>query len=114
MPGGHVDENTSSDSHRDHTFCLQPAGRAGDRGTRAAAQVEYRAGPGEAYDVAGVLEPGQRVAAVNRSADGAYVLIEDPASSTVLGWLLADAIRVEKGDPTSVRLLPTALPTPVK
>jgi hypothetical protein len=78
-----------------------------------AAAAEYRTGPGPAYDVAGVLEPGRQVAAVGRSPDGAYLLIQDPGDPTVRGWLAAADAAV-MGDPIGLPVsTPPPTPTPV-
>jgi hypothetical protein len=49
--------------------------------------AEVRSGPGPAYDFVGELNPGQEVEAVGQSPDGDYLLVRDPASRVVLGWL---------------------------
>ena len=72
--------------------------------------TEYRTGPGQGYDLVGVLNPGQEVEAVGLSPDGEYLLVRDPANPVVQVWLKGDFATV-KGNPA---LLPisTPLPTP--
>jgi hypothetical protein len=71
--------------------------------------TEYRAGPGEAYDLLGVLEPGQEVEAVGRSPEGDYLVIRDPDDPGSLAWLPSDGA-ITIGNPTG---LPTAVPPPM-
>ena len=70
--------------------------------------TEYRTGPGQGYDLAGVLNPGQEVEAVGLSPDGEYLLIRDPANPVVLLWLKGDFATI-KGNPV---LLPISTPPP--
>jgi hypothetical protein len=71
--------------------------------------VEYRSGPGEAYDVVGTLDPGQEVEAVGRSQDGAYWIIRDPDNSATLYWLLDGIYLTVISTPLD---LPIATPPP--
>ena len=70
--------------------------------------TEYRTGPGQGYDLVGVLNPGQEAEAVGLSPDGEYLLIRNPANPVVLLWLKKDFATVT-GDPV---LLPISTPPP--
>jgi len=71
---------------------------------------EFRTGPGENYDLVGVLQPGQQAEVVGRSPEGDYWLIQDPANPAALGWLKSgNAVVV--GD-TSKLSIPTSPPSP--
>jgi hypothetical protein len=70
--------------------------------------AEYRTGPGEVYDLIGVLNPGREIEAIGVSPDGEYFLIRDPANLLVLGWLLRD-FTTYTGDPIG---LPISTPPP--
>ncbi len=72
------------------------------------AAAEYRTGPGQAYDLVGELNPGQEVEAVGQSPDGVYLLVRDPASRTILGWLKVDFTSLA-GNPIG---LPISTPPP--
>jgi hypothetical protein len=72
------------------------------------APAEYRSGPGGEFETAGVLEPGRQVEAIGRSPDGGYLLLRDPATASVLGWL-ESASATTSGNPFS---LPTYAPLP--
>jgi hypothetical protein len=71
--------------------------------------TEYRTGPGQAYEVIGVLNPGQEIEALGRSPDGDYLLIRDPASPVSLGWLKHEDVTVS-GNPVA---LPISTPPPM-
>jgi hypothetical protein len=94
--------------------CNLPAGSVAQPGAQGAllvsvdAPVEYRSGPGVEFDPAGVLEPGRQVEAIGRSPDGGYLLLRDPATASVLGWL-ESASATTSGNPFS---LPTYAPPP--
>jgi hypothetical protein len=74
--------------------------------------TDYRTGPGQSYDVVGVLNPGVEVQAVGRSADGNYLLIRDPANPANLWWLDGQFVTTT-GDPTGLAIF-TPPPTPTK
>ena len=94
--------------------CNLPADQAGLPAAPGAllvsvdAPAEYRSGPGSEFELAGVLEPGRQVEAIGRSPDGGYLLLRDPASASVLGWL-ESAQATTSGNPFS---LPTYAPPP--
>ena len=94
--------------------CNLPVGLAGQPAGPGAllvsgnAPAEYRTGPGAEFEPAGVLEPGRQVEAIGRSPDGGYLLLRDPASASVLGWL-ESASAITTGNPFS---LPTYAPPP--
>ncbi|MCJ7677496.1 MAG: hypothetical protein MUO35_07225, partial [Anaerolineales bacterium] len=68
--------------------------------------TDYRTGPGDVYDLIGVLMPGQEFEVVGRSTEGGYLLIRDPAHPEVLGWLKSEGAAV------SGVLLGLPIPTP--
>ena len=67
--------------------------------------TEYRTGPGQGYDLVGVLNPGQEAEAVGLSPDGEYLLIRNPANPVVLLWLKKDFATVT-GDPVLLQSRP--------
>jgi hypothetical protein len=93
----------------------------GDKETPASAlkvsvsvATEYRSGPGQVYDVIGVLNPGREVEAVSRSPDGDYLVIQDPANPTSLVWLKSE-YATASGNPAALPIsLPPPTPTLVK
>ncbi len=75
--------------------------------------TEFRAGPGDGYDLLGMLLPGQEVDVVGLSSEGEYLLIQDPADPTVIGWLKAEAATLS-GNPIGLPVpTPPSTPTPV-
>ena len=72
------------------------------------AATEIRAGPGQVYDLVTVLNPSQQVEAVGLSPSGDYLLIRDPSTQEVLGWLTKDSITAS-GYPVG---LPISTPPP--
>ena len=72
-------------------------------------ETGYRSGPGPAYDVLGVLQPGQQVEAVGRSPEGDYLVIRNPDDPTSLAWLPSEDI-ITTGN---CKGLPTAVPPPM-
>ncbi len=72
--------------------------------------AEVRSGPGPTYDLVGELNPGQQVEAVGQSPDGNYLLVRDPSSRVVLGWLKRDLTSFA-GNPISLPIS-TAPSTP--
>ena len=70
--------------------------------------TEVRTGPGQVYDVVGLLNPGQEVEAVGISPDGQYWQVRDPANPEVLRWLKKDFATVS-GNPIG---LPISTPPP--
>jgi hypothetical protein len=77
------------------------------------AATEYRAGPGQSYDLVGVINPGQEVEAIGLSPDGNYLLIRNPADPVVLGWLNRDDTTI-LGNPVKLPIsTPPSTPTPV-
>jgi hypothetical protein len=75
--------------------------------------TEYRTGPGQAYNLGGVLNPGQQVEAVGRSPDSDYLLIRDPANPAILWWLKSEHATLT-GDPVALPIsTPPLPPTPV-
>ncbi len=77
------------------------------------AATEYRTGPGPAYAVVGMLQPGQQVEAVGRSPDGAYLLIRDPSNPAASWWLKSDAATVT-GNAVGLQIFtPPPTPSPV-
>ena len=97
--------------------------RQGDQATPAAvpmlsvsAASEYRSGPGPAYELVGVLQPGEMVMALGMSPDASYLLIRDPADPESLVWLKSDFATLA-GDSSGLPVstpppLPTALASP--
>ncbi len=75
--------------------------------------TDYRAGPGDVYDLVGVLLPGEEFEVVGVSLEGGYLLIRDPANPAVMGWLKSEAATLS-GIPIGLPI-PTApsTPTPV-
>jgi hypothetical protein len=55
------------------------------------APTDYPAGPGDAYDLVGVLQPGQEFEVVGVSAAGDYLAIRDPSNVAVISWLKSQA-----------------------
>jgi len=75
--------------------------------------TEFRAGPGDVYDLLGVLLPGQEFDVVGISSEGEYLLIQDPADPLVIGWLKAEAATLS-GIPIGLPVpTPPSTPTPV-
>ena len=72
--------------------------------------TELRSGPGEVYDLVGVLNPNQAVEVIGRSADGKYLMIHNPANQQVFVWLKNGA-GMFAGDPINLPVA-TAPPTP--
>jgi hypothetical protein len=72
--------------------------------------TEYRTGPGDVYDLAGVLIPGQEFEVMGRSSEGDYLLIRDPSHPADLGWLESDGA-ILSGVPVGLPI-PTPPPTP--
>jgi uncharacterized protein YgiM (DUF1202 family) len=76
--------------------CNLPSSQADNGTTSAGVKVrlsvatEYRAGPGQDYDLGGILNPGQEVEVVGRSPDDGYLLIRDPFNPTAFWWMKSE------------------------
>lgn len=75
--------------------------------------TEYHSGPGQAYNLLGILNPGQEAELVGRSSEGDYLVIRDPTNPAILGWL-PSGNAIVTGDPVGIPvILPPSYPTPV-
>lgn len=89
----------------------QVEGQSGVTG-KAASTINVRSGPGNGYNVLGVLRKGAEVSVVGKDEEGGWLQIQYPAHSKLRGWVIADSLELE-GDLASVAVAtPDSIPMP--
>jgi hypothetical protein len=79
---------------------------------KATSTLNVRSGPGNSYEVLGLLRRGAEVSIVGQSDDGEWLQIEYPAHSNLHGWVIAGSLEVP-GDLAAVPIAtPESLPLP--
>ena len=79
---------------------------------KATSTLNVRSGPGNSYEVLGLLRRDAEVRIVGQSEDGEWLQIEYPAHSNLHGWVIVGSLEVQ-GDLAGVPIAtPEALPLP--
>jgi uncharacterized protein YraI len=73
-------------------------------------QINVRAGPGEDYPIVGILQQGEKVPALGRSAGGDWVEIVYPVVDGGVAWVYAYLVTISGGELPIV--VPPPTPTP--
>ncbi|MFA5873605.1 MAG: hypothetical protein WC832_06540 [Anaerolineales bacterium] len=75
-------------------------------------QTNCRTGPGQAYDVVGVLQVGKTAEVVGRTSDGGYWIIRNPANPATNCWLWGQYATVTGNTGALPIVTPPPTPTP--
>jgi len=92
------------------TPTMQQSDGPGGLTGKASSTLNVRSGPGNGYNVLGLLRRGAEVSIVGQDEDGGWLQIEYPVHSNLHGWVIAGSLEVQ-GDLASVAIAtPDTLP----
>ena len=94
------------------TAAVTPEGPAGAVVARAAAATNVYALPDRAAELVAILPGGQTAVVEGRSEDGAWLHVVYPPGSTLLGWVPAAVLTVERGASAALPVVTTDVPVP--
>ena len=92
------------------TAVATPEGPAGAVVARAAATTNVYALPDRAAELVAILPGGQTAVVEGRSEDGTWLRVLYPPGSTLLGWVPAAVLTVERGASAAVPVVATDVP----
>lgn len=75
--------------------------------------TDYRAGPGDAYERIGTMQPDDEFDVLGRSEDGGYLLVSDPADPALAGWMKSDGAKLSGSSSGLPIFIAPSVPTPV-
>jgi hypothetical protein len=77
---------------------------------KATSTLNVRSGPGNGYNVLGLLRRSTEVRIVGQNEDGSWLQIEYPAHSNLHGWVIAGSLEVQGGLAEVAVATPDTLP----